>query len=218
MLIQFTKYQKEAVMFSKAVVRGSIGKLHKTLMVLFVLAVLFATLPVGRAYAWTITSSVGNPPVPSIEQINITSGGNSAGQVVTSVHSYGPYMESNNLAWGNHNVSVYYQLEHYALGSNGSYSWKVIAITNHIVPISLGTGPMVRLPYVNFHISAYSTGYFRITYKIFRINSSGFAFAYTEIVPNNASDFQCHSYLLLGRPCQTAPGWFRLGRYGATGF
>jgi len=196
-------------MNTKLASRGMMSKLQRTLLAVLVVMILFGSLPVGKAHAWRSVYTL--PTNVTLSPINVLAGSN-AGQIAIWVNGRGPVMPSNNIQWGNYKIVYRYQLEQWLTQSNGSTAWSLITTqVNPDIPVSMGTGTTVFLNDVNFWITKNATGIFRVTYKIWWVNSSGATFAYAEIVPTLANDFSCQPYLLWGIPCQTGSGWFKIG-------
>jgi hypothetical protein len=197
-------------MFAKSVSRRSVGKLHKTLLVALALVVLFASLPLERAYAWYIPNKTGTTSQPYYYPLDLLAGANYGAWWVW-VNGRGPAFQTINQLLP-YNNSFYTMKARYVLEQYTSTGWKVKSSqTPAPVPVTKGTGLSVQFDNVDLIIPWQSTGYFRVRYEIWWLDSAGRTIGYAIIAPNSASDFVCHPYQLRGKQCQSNAGnfWIR---------
>lgn len=192
-------------MFAKSVVKGSLGKLQKVLLVAAALVVLMAGLPVGQAYAWSYANLSGRPGSVGIPTIYIGDLLMPWGSTQFTLYgNTGPVAYRSPASTGAQQVSAVYTVQT-LVGS----SWVNTATTGVFYgQISAAQGSYrFPAPYIQ---PVASRGIFRVSWSFVWSTSTGVSLGATNVISHLASDHVC---VTPHRLCKSYPGYFQTGGY-----
>ena len=192
-------------MFAKVVSGKLFGKFQKTLMVAVALILLFGSLPVDKAYAWSITPQSGKGGSVVLPQIHIGDQYMPYGQTQFTLYSQtGPVVYRSPAAAGAQTVSLVYVLETYVNGK-----W-VFVTQSKVFNQQIGAAQVGTIFPALYVQPLVARGYFRLSYFVGWKDANGAGLGHSLVSSNLASDYKCVTTV---RWCRTAPGWFQTGAY-----
>lgn len=193
-------------MSAKTGFRGLVGKLHKTLMVALVLVVLFSSLPIGKAYAWSYANPISRPGAVSVPPaIYIGDLMMPWGSTAFTLYgSTGPVAYRSPGSSGAQIVGAQYFVQTW----NGS-RWVNTAQTGTFTGQISASQTYYRFP-APYIQPLVSRGTFRVMYTFVWTTTAGATLGATNVLPNLKNDHICVTTLRL---CQTSAGYFQTGGY-----
>ena len=192
-------------MYSTVVSKRPINMFRKRAVAVLALVILFVSLPVGKAYAWTYYNSAGRPGAASgttiyIGDLYMPWGGNQ----FTLYSNIGPVAYRSPATTGAQVVSAIYAVENWT-----GAGWVVTAKTD-IFTGKIGANQSYYrfpTPYIQ---PIQSRGIFRVSFIYFWRSSTGVFLGSTQVISHLATDHVC---LTSYRLCKSYPGYFQTGGY-----
>jgi hypothetical protein len=200
-------------MFTKTISNGAVKYFQRFTIFLLALVLIFGSLPVEKAYAWSYSSPSGRPgqvSVPTIrvyDQNNACAWINGAPVCVATLTLAGlgsPVAYRSPATTGTQLVAAVYTVQQW----NGS-GWVNITTSGPFLGEISPTQSSIIFPAPFIQPDAYQ-GYFRVHYTFAWFTQTGTMLGSTSVFPNLSSDFQCVTNYRL---CQAYPGYFRTGSY-----
>ena len=192
-------------MFASVVIRGSLGKLHKFLLVGLTLIVLFVSLPLDRAYAWSYAPVSGRRGSVSLPTIYIGDLYMPYGMTQFTLYgNTGPLAYRSPASSGTQIVKGKYLVEKW----DGN-RWVVSAQSTLFQGQILSTQTSLRFP-APYIQPVLARGTFRFTFALDWYTTGGALLGSTFIRSNLVSDHVC---VTPHRLCKSYAGYFRTGGY-----
>jgi hypothetical protein len=192
-------------MVTKAGSNGLVVKFQKILMVALALIVLFVSLPLDRAYAWSykpVSGTRGNVSLPKIYVGDLYMP-NGLTQF-TLYGNTGPIVYRSAASTGIQIVKATYLVEKW-----DGFKWVIIKNSN-LLQGQIGatqTYFQFAAPYIQ---PAIARGYLRFTWAFDWYATNGVVLGATYVQSSLATDHVCVTKVRL---CQSYPGYFRTGGY-----
>jgi len=205
-------------MFTKIASQGSVGRVQKTLVVLLALVVLFVSVPLDQAFAFSYTpvsGTIGNVSVPTIYVGDLTTSCAIIYDYRVCPPVFTLYAETGPIAYrspGSSGSQIVYAK--YLVDQWDGSKWVTIAVSD-LLRGQIGanqTSLRFAAPYMPLQVAR---GYFRFTWAFDWYTKDGALLGSTYIHSNLASDHVCVTPIRL---CQSYNGYVRTGGYQTGGW
>lgn len=195
-------------MNTRNVSRGMMSKLQRILLTVAVFIVLFGSLPVDKAFAWSYLLPSGRPGAVSIPRVYISDLPAGANILYPTFYnsstSSGPIVYRSPATSGDQFVSGTYALQFL----NGS-DWVTIAYAVNSPFSGWIRAGQNSIVFPNLYIQPYpiQAGYYRVTWVFAWKTGAGVVLGSTAVVSNLATDHVCYKTTI---PCRSYAGSVRL--------